>query len=73
MVKSLNEIYVCIRKEKCPHMIPQENTFGSVAKNYRMPVSVVTTEPSTLEGLVTGAEPSPTLSREIRELLTVKE
>jgi hypothetical protein len=54
-------------------MIPQENTFGSVAKNYRMPVSVVTTEPSTLEGLVTGAEPSPTLSREIRELLTVKE
>jgi hypothetical protein len=33
-----------------------------------MPVSVVTTEPSTLEGSVTGVVKSPAMLREIREL-----
>ena len=42
-------------------------------KMHGMPLSVVTTEPSTLEGSVTGVVPSPAMLREIRELPTTKE
>jgi hypothetical protein len=42
-------------------------------KMHGMPVSVVTTEPSTLEGSVIGVVPSPAMLREIRELPTTKE
>jgi hypothetical protein len=73
VVKSLNEIHVYVYKEKCPPLYLKKTHSALLRKMHGMPVSVVTTEPSTLEGSVTGVVPSPAMLREIRELHTKKE
>lgn len=54
-------------------MIPKKTHSALLRKMHGMPVSVVTIEPSTLAGSVTGVVPSPAMLREIRELPTTKE